>query len=128
MEKDFAGWHKLKTELQSKKLPPVFREREIWWCNIGVNIGDEEDGKSEFFSRPVLIIHKFNQKIFWGIPLTTQVKDNPNYHKISFKDKTQCVMLTQLKLFDAKRLTRRIGKITSAQENGVKTALHEIIS
>jgi mRNA interferase MazF len=67
----------------------VFQEREVWWCNIGVNIGDEEDGKSEFFSRPVLIIHKFNKKVFWGIPLTAQVKDNPNYHKIKFRDRVQ---------------------------------------
>ncbi len=30
------------------------------WCSIGINVGDEEDGKNELYERPVLVIKKFN--------------------------------------------------------------------
>ncbi len=106
---------------------PIFKEREVWWCSIGANIGDEEDGKNEFFSRPVLVVRKFNKKIFWGVPLSTQIKDNPNYCKIFFKDKIQCAMLTQLRLFDRKRLTKKMGQLSSDDGGKIRKALREFI-
>lgn len=115
MEKDFTGWHTIKAESQARQNSPTFEEREIWWCRIGVNIGDEEDGKGANFNRPILVFRKFNKKIFWGIPLTTQVKEKKHYHQIHFKDKTQCVMLTQMRLFDNKRLMNNMGKLTAEQ-------------
>lgn len=115
MEKDFTSWHKVKTEIQTKQSSATFQKRDIWWCRLGVNVGDEEDGKGANFNRPVLVVRKFNKRIFWGLPLTTQIKENPNYHKINFKNKIQCVMLTQLKLLDNKHLMTHMGKITMEQ-------------
>ena len=43
--KDFQNWHSLKTKLESLEKDELFREREIWWCSIGENIGFEQDGK-----------------------------------------------------------------------------------
>ena len=128
MEKDFTTWHKTKDNLQKNAGTSSFREREIWWCGIGINIGDEEDGKGSNFRRPVLIIRKFNKKIFWGVPLTTQIKDNPNYHKIHFKEKIQCAMLTQLKLYDSKRLGSKMRKLTKTQVDEVRNALIGIMA
>jgi hypothetical protein len=62
--KQFEDWSKEKQNIEifaPKTLP--FREKEIWWCSIGINIGDEQDGKNELFERPVLILRKFNNKI-----------------------------------------------------------------
>lgn len=127
MEKDFENWHKLKFVLDTRTNSPIFQEREIWWCSLGVNIGDEENGKGDKFNRPILIIRKFNKRIFWGLPLTTQVKDKPHYYKIHFKDKTQCVMVTQFKLLDSKRLTHRMGQLSREQFEGIRSVLKELI-
>ncbi len=120
MQKDFNNWNNLKQKLDNKNNIAVFKQREIWWCHIGLNIGDEENGKSENYHRPVLIIKKFNKKIFLGVPLTTQIKENPYYHKMSFRDKIQCAMSSQIRILDAKRLDRKMGKLTSEEFKKIK--------
>ena len=120
MDKDFNKWNELKVRLDQKEKVPTFKQREIWWSHIGINIGDEENGKSENYHRPILIIKKFNKKIFLGVPLTTKIKDNPYYHKISFKDKIQCAMSSQIRIMDAKRLDRKMGKLTSDEFEKLK--------
>jgi mRNA interferase MazF len=92
MQKDFPGWHRHKEQLHAQHHTPTFQEREIWWCGVGVNVGHEMDGKNQFYNRPVLIVHKFNPHIFFGVPLTTKIKQNPYYLPIRFKDREQCVM------------------------------------
>lgn len=79
MEKDFNNWNLLKKILDDKKSYPNIRQREIWWTSIGINIGHEENGKGGSYSRPVLVVRKFNKHIFLGVPLTTKIKDNPYY-------------------------------------------------
>ena len=54
-------------------------------------------------------MRKFNPHIFFGVPLTTKIKPNPYYLSIRFKDRVQCVMLSQLRLWDGKRLTHKKG-------------------
>ena len=127
MEKDFAAWHTLKAYLHHQVDTPTFQEREIWWCSIGANIGSETDGKSGLFSRPVLIVRKFNARMFWGIPLTTKIKENPFYHRIHFKEREQCVMLSQLRLWESKRLTRRMGKLPKDQFERIREALRALV-
>ena len=106
--KDFDAWHPIKKEINNSK-SPLYKEGEVWWCSLGINVGHEEDGKKERFSRPVLIVKKFNNYIFWALPLTTKIKDIVYYHKVHFKGKEQCVMLAQLRLLDSKRLTDKMG-------------------
>jgi hypothetical protein len=45
MEKDFESWHLLKAKINENKTRYLFREQEVWWCFLGANIGDEQDGK-----------------------------------------------------------------------------------
>src|SRR6185295_15978434 len=111
MIKDFANWHKLKQNLQINHNLPTYNQREIWWCSIGVNLGHEEDGKGNVFSRPVLVIRKFNRHVFLGVPLSTRIKDNKFYLPVYFHNRQQSAMLTQLRLWDVKRLTSKMGKL-----------------
>jgi mRNA interferase MazF len=127
MEKDFTAWHHLKAHLHSRQKAPTFQEREIWWCSVGTNIGHEVDGKSQLFSRPVLIVRKFNRHIFLGVPLTTQIKKNPYYHRIYFKEREQCVMLSQLRLWEGKRLTKSLGQLPEEQFARVRKALKAML-
>ena len=41
------------------------------------NIGYEIDGKSREFTRPVIVLKKYNQYSFLAAPLTTTQKPNP---------------------------------------------------
>lgn len=127
MIKDFKTWHELKAGINDSTRLPSFSEREIWWCSIGANVGHEEDGKGLYFRRPVLIIRKFNQRIFWGVPLTTQIKDKHYYHRIFFQDKEQCVMLSQLRLWEGKRLDKRMGKLDIEQLIAIKEKLKSML-
>ncbi len=59
MQKDFDRWNNQKKVIQQLNNQGIlFSEREVWWCALGENIGDEENGKNELFERPVLIIRK----------------------------------------------------------------------
>ncbi len=123
MYKQFKKWITKKEELDNKKNSWHFHEREIFWCGLGENIGDEENGKSEVFSRPVLIIRKFNKNLFWGIPLTTKIKENQYYTKITFKRVEQCAMITHLRLMDAKRLYDKMGQLNKKDFQKIKDAV-----
>ena len=130
--KDFHGWHTLKQNLDNRQgaSVPTIKEREIWWCSIGVNVGDEEDGHNELYNRPVLIVRKFNARIFWGVAMTTQMKDDPHYLEIDIKGCKRCVMLSHLRLYDSKRLLShksKMGKLSPKQFEAVKTALKDLL-
>ena len=120
---EFDDWNRLKQKLDSQHTVPLFKEREIWWCSLGKNIGHEENGKNSSFKRPVVIVKKFNHRLCWAVPLTTQIKDNKHYFHFRFKGQDQCAMLTQMKLIDANRLTDRMGRIGSEEFNNIKKDL-----
>jgi len=130
--KDFHGWNKLKENLSSREdtSVPAIKEREIWWCSIGVNVGREADGHNELYNRPVLIVRKFNSLVFWGVPLTTKGKANKYKFPIEFKGIQSYAMLTHLRLYDAKRLLNYkslMGSLTDEQFNAIKTALKKLL-
>lgn len=112
MKKDYTKWHKIKTDINNSEKRVFFHEREIWFCYIGFNVGFEQDGNKEDYLRPILIIKKFNNEIFWGIPLTKSEKrkDSRYYYEFSFiEGAISLAILSQIKLIDAKRLIRQIG-------------------
>ena len=127
MNKNFTDWNLLKQRLDNKQGLPTFKEREIWWCSLGVNIGHEENGKNEFFSRPILVVRKFNSNIFLGIPLTTKIKENRYYHQISFKETKQCAMLSQIRVWESRRLMDKMGKISWDEFDEIRKKLSDII-
>jgi len=63
MEKSFDEWNTCKKALQKKGLYPTFKEREVWWCYLGANIGHEIDGSDSEFVRPALVLRRFNQYV-----------------------------------------------------------------
>ena len=125
--KDFDLWNEEKKKLDSAKQNIFFHEREIWWCSIGLNIGDEQDGKNELFERPVLIIRKFNDRLAWVLPLTTKLKEGKYHHKIVHDDIEFVVILSQLRLVSIKRFHRRIRKIMSVDFNIIKGKITELL-
>jgi len=124
VQKDFNKWNEKKKNVDGKVGLPTFKEREIWWCSIGLNVGHEENGKGDEFHRPVLIVRKFNKRLFWGVPLTTQIKDSKHYHQFYFNNKKQCAMLTHLRLLDVSRLNEnKMGRLAEKEFQAIRQDL-----
>jgi len=119
MKKDYQLWTPIKKDLNNINEPRLFfHEREVWYCHLGENIGFEQDGRGDEFLRPVVIIRKFNNEVFWGVPLTCTQKDLPFYFAFTLQNDTKVpsekstAVLSQVRLVDAKRLRRMIGYIS----------------
>lgn len=100
-----------------------FHEREIWWCSIGVNLGQEEDGKNALFERPVLVLKKFNNRICWVLPMSTKQKDNIYYHRLAHDGIIVSVVLSQIRLVSVKRFRRFVRKISPYQFESIRRKL-----
>jgi mRNA interferase MazF len=123
MEKDFNTWNNRKISINNKEFIPFFHDREIWWCSVGVNVGDEIDGKNQYFERPVLIVRVFSREVFWGIPLTSKDRSGKYYFPIKLLDRPSVALLTQLRLFSGRRLLRKMSKISSEQYKYLKNSI-----
>lgn len=111
--KEFDKWNKIKKLTQDKKETAHFREREIYWANIGENIGYEQNGKGEDFVRPILVFRKYSNNLFCGIPLSTTLREGSFFFNFQFlEEKPSSALLVQAKTFDVKRLDRKIGTIS----------------
>ncbi len=111
MEKDFKSWIRLKEKLDNIATQVLFKEREIWWCALGCNVGQEANGKNEQFIRPILVFKKLTLNSFVGLPLTTKVKEGSWYVPISQRGRASRVMINQIRIFDSKRLYNKIGAL-----------------
>lgn len=112
MNKDFNKWNTQKKELDDGQRI-FFRERDIWFASLGLNIGYEQNGKGNLFLRPVIILKKFNNEVFLGIPTTSNKKDGKYYYNFKYtKDKSTTAILSQIRLMDGKRLKYIIGCIS----------------
>jgi mRNA interferase MazF len=110
MQKDFDNWNNQKKKNHNEKVRPFFHEREIWFCNLGVNIGFEQDGSGENFMRPVIVIKKFANEVCWVIPLTRTEKKGKYYYNFSFeKGVVSNAIISQIRLIDSKRLFYKVG-------------------
>ena len=114
MEKDFRPWHDKKTVINSADGAALFHEREVWWCSLGSNIGYEQDGRGESFTRPVVILTKFNLDSCLIVPLTTRSKTGKYYFPVGDIDQRSAVaVLSQVRYIDRKRLAVKITTLNS---------------
>ncbi len=132
--KDYLKWHGIKSDIENSGKEILFRDREIWWCSLGENVGFEQDGKNEKYERPVLVFRKFNKGMFWGLPLTSKEKNDSFHHKLvlrmknennEIEEKISMVILSQLRLLSGKRLIRRVARIN---ENNFKEIENKVIN
>ncbi|AQW85594.1 PemK domain protein [Campylobacter pinnipediorum subsp. caledonicus] len=104
-------WNELKKAIDRNKNNPI-SEGKVYWVSIGQNIGCETYGKKDNFIRPVLVIKKVYipnyLNAFIGIPLSSKTTNKTGYlyHKfIDKKGNKQVALLSQIRLFDTKRVT-----------------------
>jgi len=105
-------WCKVAIFLGGKNKRILFKEGEIWWCSIGMNVGVEVYGKGRKFERPVLIFKKLDGDSFLGLPLTSKFKMGTWYVPVRSGGTNGTVLLAQARVFDARRLIKKIGTLS----------------
>lgn len=130
--KNFDEWNTLKKRIDARidTGRVYFSEREIWWAQIGCNVGYEQDGKGKLVQRPVLVLRKFNKQVLLVLPLSTKHKPgNKYYFNFSCPDGvTRSAILSQLRLIDIRRLNERMFILDEAIFAGIKKAVLDMIS
>ena len=126
--KDFQAWTAGKEAHEAASPPPYFKEREVWWAALGVNIGYEEDGKGPDFSRPVLIVRKFGS-LFYAVPLSTTDRRGPFYHPFAYRPGRgeSVALLSQLRALDSRRLLHKDGTVSQADFEAIRAALAALL-
>lgn len=131
MESQYNNWNEIKISIEYENIIVGFKERDIFYMNMGKNIGFEQDGKGENFVRPVVIIKGFNKNMFFGIPLSTKMKEGKFYYKFQFQKKDELVeniaLLSQMRLFSTKRLLNKIGVISKEDFIKMKNEFKSLI-
>jgi len=118
----------LKQNINKKVKILYFREWQIWYINMWINIWFEEDGKKENFSRPVLILKKFSKDTFLWIPTTSIIKKWKFYYNIGeIKWIQNFLILSQIRLYSSKRLLSHIWWISMEEWKNIKKKINKLI-
>lgn len=125
--KRFFEWIRLKEKLHFKrgKIPYMF-EREVWWASLGENIGTEINGKSKYFSRPVIIIKKLSRESYFVIPISTQAKIGNWYVRFNFGNNKMTACLNQARLIDCRRFYSKLGILSRVDFGRVKKGFKDL--
>jgi mRNA interferase MazF len=131
MGNDFDRWNTIKKRLAHDVPPPLAfpKNGEVWMCTLGKNLGREQDGGPSDFSRPVLVVKKFNNEMFWVVPLSTKQKPLDFY--FNYNDPTGvpvAAVLAQLRLVSINRLRRDIYVLPATLMREVRARLRAFLS
>ena len=121
--KNFLDWFTLKPKIHNQEKRPYFNQGEIWWCQLGENIGDEENGKGSNYLRPVVVLTKFNKNICLVVPTSTKLKDSSYYYKISYQQQEYSALVSQIRVLDTKRFKKKIAQISNDDLQNLKNYL-----
>jgi len=127
--KKFLCWAQLKFKIHTTPEHTVvyFREREVWWCALGINIGYEQNGKHENFERPVLILKKFSKHFLWVLPMTSKQKFGKFYYRTDYNGSQYYIILSQIRALSSKRLLRKLRTLSQSEFYTVKKRVKEFL-
>lgn len=127
MQKDFDKWNDIKKELDKKDSRFFFKEGEIWWMSVGLNIAKESCGKGEIFRRPVLVLRKLSSDMFIGLPLSSKEKTGTWFADITVGDDRRTVLLYQIRTFSTNRFESRLTTLDDNDFKKVKEKLEFLL-
>ena len=110
MQKDFDNWNERKKKINNRRnnFP---KKREVWWADMGANIGHEQDGVGKLYERPVLVLKKFANCTCLVAPLTkANYKDRYHFDLEPFGYRSR-VLVSQIRTISMRRLTRDIERL-----------------
>jgi mRNA interferase MazF len=125
--KRWSEWFGLKQRLhEMRQAPPLVSERDIWWASVGENVGSEVNGKSDLFSRPVVILKKLSHSFYFVVPTTTQPREGTWYVPFSLGGKEMIACLHQARALDYRRLSSRLGTIDGDDFSRVRSGFRAL--
>lgn len=132
---EFDAWNAEKKALQlANRQPPKFKEREIWWCALGVNLGHEQNGdtvphngRPATFRRPVLVLKKLSATGCVVLPLTTREKTGSWYFPLSVQGRQNWVLLDQVRFISAIRLNSRLVTLPEREFEDIRQACRGVL-
>jgi len=104
----FSQWTKEKADLRYNADIPTFDiyNNFIYWCNLGINIGSEQDKL-----RPVLIVKSLKKSpICTVIPLTSKRLDDDYWYHIDLEKIDSTVLVEQIRTVSKIRITAPFRK------------------
>ena len=133
---DFDDWNDKKKQIHfNRKRPPTFKQGEVWWCDLGVNIGNEQNGDTvprngqpASFRRPVLVVKKLDKENAVVLPLTTQPHTGHYFYEIDVKGRKNWVLLVQIRNISAHRLTKLIVELPEPEFNAIRQVCRTALS
>lgn len=127
MEKDFDTWNIKKKRLEEIQDKFLFKQGDIWWCSVGLNIRTESCGKGKDYQRPVIVLKKLSSETFIGIPLSTKNKTGTWFIDIDIDGRKRCALLYQIRMFHANRLQHRFAALDKTDLTPVKEKLKTLL-
>ena len=127
MQKDFDNWNEKKKKINGRIFNNYVHTREVWWCSLGVNVGFEQDGKHNFFERPVLVVRKFSRDVVIIIPLSSKIKQNKYCLNFMHDSQEFSALISQVRLISTKRLNRKIYEMDPIIFNKIHESVRNII-
>lgn len=93
---------------------------------MGENIGFEINGKSDLFTRPVIIFKKLTHSYYFVIPVTLKQHHGTWYVPFVQKSKTMVACLQHARAIDYRRLSVRLGELDKTDFKRVKDGFKEL--
>jgi mRNA interferase MazF len=125
--KRFLEWIGLKEKLHTKEhKPPLVSKGDLWWASVGENIGSEINGKSDKFSRPVIIYKKLSHGFYFIIPTTTKYRQGSWYVTFRHQERDVTACLHQVRAIDYRRLYSKLGTLDDEDMARVKEGFHKL--
>ena len=106
----------------------LFKEWEIWWSNIWVNIKTESCWKWKKFRRPVLVFKKLSSDMWIVIPLSSQIKEWTWFTQYKIHWKIYNALLYQVKMMHINRFTVREWEIDIHDFNKIKKRFKKLLN
>lgn len=112
-QKNFRKWAEVAEKVEAGARPEFVKPGAIYWCHLGLGIGSELVGKGEYYTRPVLVLAKIDERLALVLPFTTKVKHGGHYVEVVVDGRLESAILYQSKIIDVKRLGNFIDEISS---------------
>ncbi|HSX24577.1 MAG TPA: type II toxin-antitoxin system PemK/MazF family toxin [Candidatus Andersenbacteria bacterium] len=125
--KDFDNWNIQKKQINNTEPRVFFHVREVWWCKLGINVGFEQDGKNQEYSRPVVILKTYSTNAALIVPLTSKDKKGTYYFNIGKVGKRDAkAVLSQIRFIDKRRLIKKLDVVNKEVFEKLQSALIQI--
>ena len=130
MNNEFDKWNKIKKRVEVVPEGIFFpKEGDVWVIVLGKNVGFEQNGGNSTFSRPALVVKKFNNHMCLIIPLSTKQKPYDFYYNFTDPNGVAVsAILAQVRLVSVKRFKRKIYDFPRKDLDLVKYLLRSFFS